>query len=42
MNDIKNENGYNIINNDQNYIVTEIYIEEKDINKKLRILNSFE
>ena len=35
-------NIYNTMNKNDNYIIAEIYIEEEDINKDVRIINSFE
>ena len=32
----------NIINNNDNYIIGEIYIKDKDVNKKIKIINSYE
>ena len=42
INDKKEENKYNIINEDNNYIIAEINIKDKDVGKKIRIINSFE
>ena len=39
--EILNENSFNQLN-DKNYIIAEVNIEEKDVNKDIRIINSYD
>ena len=40
--DLKSRNQSNIIINNENYIIGEIYIKDEDVNEEIRIINSYE